>query len=203
MTRIAPKIAFAAALAVFGTAAQAADFVFGTKVAGDGAGTVNFASLTITQNGANVDFFLNAYGLEAFGPGAFLNSILFTEASIAPGFGACCSPVVGGTVVSIAAGGGPGFPGSDTGLSRFSLTDGEARLTDGETVSWTWENLVFAGVPTLAANVQGISLEDSQTGSGVYVPADFAVPGIPEPGTYALMLGGLGVLGFLARRRRT
>ena len=71
MTRIAPKIAFAAALAVFGTAAQAADFVFGTKVAGDGAGTVNFASLTITQNGANVDFFLNAYGLEAFGPGAF------------------------------------------------------------------------------------------------------------------------------------
>jgi hypothetical protein len=29
------------------------------------------------------------------------------------------------------------------------------------------------------------------------------VPGIPEPGTYALMFAGLGVLGFVARRRRS
>jgi len=28
------------------------------------------------------------------------------------------------------------------------------------------------------------------------------VPGIPEPETYALMLAGLGVIGFMARRRR-
>ena len=28
------------------------------------------------------------------------------------------------------------------------------------------------------------------------------VPGIPEPGTYALMLAGLGVVGFVARRRK-
>ena len=28
------------------------------------------------------------------------------------------------------------------------------------------------------------------------------VPAVPEPGTYALMLAGLGVMGFLAKRRR-
>ncbi|HEY0855909.1 MAG TPA: PEP-CTERM sorting domain-containing protein [Albitalea sp.] len=32
--------------------------------------------------------------------------------------------------------------------------------------------------------------------------ADGPVPGIPEPETYALMLAGLGIVGFMARRRR-
>ncbi|MEQ1778801.1 MAG: FxDxF family PEP-CTERM protein [Nitrosomonas sp.] len=29
-----------------------------------------------------------------------------------------------------------------------------------------------------------------------------AVPSIPEPQTYAMLLAGLGVLGFMARRRK-
>jgi hypothetical protein len=32
---------------------------------------------------------------------------------------------------------------------------------------------------------------------------DAPVPGVPEPETYALMLAGLGVLGFVARRRKS
>lgn len=40
-------------------------------------------------------------------------------------------------------------------------------------------------------------------GNGCGIGAPPPVPGIPEPETYALMLGGLGVLGWFARRRRT
>jgi hypothetical protein len=36
----------------------------------------------------------------------------------------------------------------------------------------------------------------------VVVTADLPVAGIPEPETYAMMLAGLGLLGFAARRRR-
>jgi len=39
----------------------------------------------------------------------------------------------------------------------------------------------------------------SATVPGVTPPV---VPGVPEPETYAMLLAGLGVLGFVARRRR-
>ena len=37
---------------------------------------------------------------------------------------------------------------------------------------------------------------------GQYSVALNAVPAVPEPETYALMLAGLGAVGFMARRRR-
>jgi hypothetical protein len=39
-------------------------------------------------------------------------------------------------------------------------------------------------------------------GNATFPDASGPVPSIPEPGTYALMLAGLGVVGFMARRRR-
>jgi PEP-CTERM motif len=45
----------------------------------------------------------------------------------------------------------------------------------------------------------------SSVGQGSYVMDDFtfgSVAAVPEPETYALMLAGLGVLGFVARRRQ-
>ena len=38
--------------------------------------------------------------------------------------------------------------------------------------------------------------------AGKYAVSLDAVPAVPEPGTYAMMLAGLGVLGFMARRRQ-
>jgi hypothetical protein len=53
--------------------------------------------------------------------------------------------------------------------------------------------------------IVSITLTGFDTGTSALWPSidnlSLAAP-IPEPGTYALMLGGLGLVGFLARRRR-
>ena len=40
------------------------------------------------------------------------------------------------------------------------------------------------------------------TGTGLTVPAADLPTAVPEPETYAMLLAGLGLMGFVARRRR-
>ena len=57
---------------------------------------------------------------------------------------------------------------------------------------------LFVGIVRNEADIRSLSFK----GVGVVVDnLSVAVP-VPEPQTYALMLGGLGVVGWLARRRR-
>ena len=70
----------------------------------------------------------------------------------------------------------------------------------------TWLNTGGSGTKmALEASLGGVTPSTSATGG----PESFAilnvatVAAVPEPETYALMLAGLGVIGFLARRRRT
>lgn len=53
---------------------------------------------------------------------------------------------------------------------------------------------------TLGVNVNNQGIAQGLSHATVYSTA--LVPGIPEPETYALMLAGLGMVGFMARRRR-
>jgi len=56
---------------------------------------------------------------------------------------------------------------------------------------------VFYGFRESTANISYFVM------SGAYIGAtDFTVVAVPEPSTYAMLLGGLGLLGFAARRRR-
>ncbi|HUG25604.1 PEP-CTERM sorting domain-containing protein [Piscinibacter sp.] len=54
---------------------------------------------------------------------------------------------------------------------------------------------------TLGVNLNNQGMPQGLSHASLYA-GDGPVPSIPEPETYALMLAGLGVVGFIARRRR-
>lgn len=59
-------------------------------------------------------------------------------------------------------------------------------------------SLTFDSTAGVAVNGRGIPQDLSH--ANLYITS--AVPPVPEPETYALMLAGLGALGFVARRRK-
>jgi hypothetical protein len=175
----------------FGINANAATDDFGTLLSGSFQPADTFASLSYeTTDNLLYTFTLTAYDLNAiFTEGAFIGAIA-VDADSQP----TVSNVSGGTVVSISNGGGPG------GIwdFRFDLTGPQQnRLTANESVTFdaTFEQAVVLGSSSFALHVQGLT--DAQGGSAWYVP-----PPVPEPETYAMMLAGLGMLGFTARRKK-
>ena len=184
---------FMAVLALaFGVSAHAATDDFGTLLSGSFQPTDTFASLSYTTTDNLVySFTLTAYDLDAiFTDGAFIGAIAVDSDTNAP----VVSKVSGDTVVSVSPGGGP------TGVwdFRFDLTGPQqTRLTANESVSFdaTFDQAVILGSNSFALHVQGLT--DAQGGSAWYVP-----PPIPEPETYAMMLAGLGLLGFTAKRKK-
>jgi hypothetical protein len=65
----------------------------------------------------------------------------------------------------------------------------------------------MSGLTSIDFSTAGVSLNNQGVAQGLSHAALFVlengqVPGIPEPQTYALMLGGLGALAMVARRRR-
>jgi hypothetical protein len=184
---------FMAVLALaFGVSAHAATDDFGTLLSGSFQPTDTFASLSYTTTDNLVySFTLTAYDLDAiFTDGAFIGAIAVDSDTSNP----VVANVSGDTVVSVSPGGGP------TGIwdFRFDLTGPQqARLTANESVSFdaTFDQAVILGSNSFALHVQGLT--DAQGGSAWYVP-----PPIPEPETYAMMLAGLGLLGFTAKRRK-
>lgn len=187
---------------IIGSGAQASTYHFGTLTSGSdpAPSPVHFADLTIVDSNAdgNWEFSLSALGLNAiFGNGAFISGLHVVSGTGVGTQPTSVSGVSGGSTVNLLTnntGGG--------GLSydyRFIFGPALAnRLTDGETVNWVANNMgTFSSFSDgqLALHMQGITSYPG-TSSAWYISP------VPEPETYAMLLVGLGLMGFSARRRK-
>lgn len=130
---------------------------------------------------------------------AFVGRVLFNTAGVDP-IGSSVQLAAGTWGVStIRSYSSAAQPGSIDFDFSESLGQGASnRLMSGERVAWTTSFAQPTGfvAPQFALHVQSIGTNGD---SGWYVPT---VSPIPEPETYALLLAGLGLLGFHARRRK-
>jgi hypothetical protein len=196
------------ALAAAGPAAAVTlTYDFGTLLTGSGPSNVTFAQLSVDTTDYKTFTFDLKVGSNLnsmFGStGTFVSSLRTNTASNAdPSSGGILAGSWGVTNVVLHT------TTSNTGGIAWDFIDGfcgsgsacnpnnpSSRLAQGEEVKWTTtfssvQNPAF-GDPPFLLKVQGFGA------SGEYVSA---TP-VPEPQTYAMMLAGLGLMGFIVRRR--
>lgn len=85
-----------------------------------------------------------------------------------------------------------------SGNVKSSLT-GNSLLVANQTKSWL-DDADDANWGTSIGNVRVLNLEKYVSGQWTYSQDQLTM--VPEPETYAMMLAGLGLIGFMARRRR-
>jgi hypothetical protein len=169
----------------------------------------NYGSVSLTQDGSSVDFSISlADGYEFVTTGNAISHALFA-------FNA--TGVSNGDISNIQAGspgtftvGAPatGSPFGDFGFGIYcsDCKSGGAGATMppltfsvANAMVSDFAFLSTGGNPNAYFTADIIDVASGNTGQ---VGATGMVPGVPEPESYALMLGGLGVVGFIARRRK-
>jgi hypothetical protein len=150
----------------------------------------DMAHLTITESGANTVWTLAANwdnGLNARNPFVFdlefTNSkqnapVSFTSAAVS-----LANNGLGATAVKFDTSNGHG---------------GAGRFTDGETAQWTFNNTKLSDFGSFQLHVNSVTANGQ---SVKFTQLVTPTAPVPEPETYAMLLAGLGLVGFVARRR--
>jgi len=211
----------AAAVMMLGIASPAAasteSYSFGDLLSGQ-TGPDNssiWGNLSVTTDPSKTYTFLlslNSNFSTLFGSGAYVSDAIFnTPSSVDPTSATIDSgswgvagvaldksaPNVGGTTFdfgdcfgTITPGGTCSFPNTSSG-----------RLIAGESVKWDTTFSVTQGDPLLfSVPPVGLHVRSISTGSSDSAWYGVTSP-VPEPETYAMLLAGLGLVGFSARRR--
>ena len=159
-----------------------------------------FANLEATNNGGGEWIFMltiNSNFSSSFGSNAYIGSMSFDfspEPQVSqPLTTFVDSNSVGMTVGSTNGTGSSGLSDIDFG-TKFGQGAGN-RLSQNEWVKWEVSGLnSVSALANMYVHVQGIN----GGYSAKYTPV---VSAIPEPETYAMLLAGLGLLGFAARKK--
>jgi hypothetical protein len=142
------------------------------------------------------------------GTGSFLDevavkvssSLLGASLFSAPGGVANWTLVAGGTSAGGCSGAGSGFECAD------SLTVAGGAAVPGGVYTWVFDLLMNNGAlftGALESSVKGRFVDASGAKVGAIVSENVTLTtAVPEPETYAMLLAGLGLLGFAARRRK-
>lgn len=209
-----------AGLLAFGSSAHAAvttTYDFGVLLATDCFNAPNsfasdpFAHLDATDEGSGVwTFKLNISNdlFSYFGDDAFIGSMSF-DFTPDPGVSKPPTTFLGSNVsgvTSVKSTSGTGLSGlTDIDFGTQFGKGSKNRLSENDWVKWSVSGL-YPGSSLTNMYVHVQSIDKQGTGgfcnsgdcSAKYTPI---VTAVPEPETYAMMLAGLGLLGFSARRR--
>ena len=170
----------------------------------------NYGTITLTQDGSNVDFSVAlASGFEFVTTGNDNSHVLFGFNASGVSTGDISNIVAAGGGTFTAAAGATGSPFGDFsfGIYCTSCANGAPgqqtpplTFTVASAALADFNFLSTSGSPDAFFTADIIRVDGGATGQ--VGATDAPVPGVPEPESYALMLGGLGVVGFIARRRK-
>lgn len=157
------------------------------SVASGSTGTITYALALTNDTGADLSGFVLSFAGEQWRNGG---TATVQSLAVQYGFGDAYTAaataltsfdsVVGSTTAGIVDG---NVAGRVTGLGGTVNTNWGA----GQTLWITWTDVDNTG------GDHGLAIDDISVS---------AISAVPEPGTYAMLLAGLGAMGFIARRRR-
>ena len=196
-----------AALMATTASAQAALFSFDLDVPVDGGPLVTVAHLTVQDIGSDTQFTLSKTSVSAFGATSFLTQLdlAYTGGQVPVAFTNMSGQAFKSFNVTSGAGSDAGYK-TWTHEIHWETANNPDRFTDSDAggsvfkavgthaADWVTSSAFKSGVPA-GANALVHIQDAGEFGSVKYVGA------VPEPSAYAMLLAGLGVAGFLMRRR--